>query len=45
LRQAANRLIESGELIETSGRWSLTDQGWLVTNTVVLGLVEAVDPD
>ncbi|XVJ58392.1 MAG: radical SAM family heme chaperone HemW [Tepidisphaera sp.] len=45
LRQAANRLVATGELKETSARWSLTDKGWLVTNTVVLGLVEAVDPD
>ncbi len=45
LQAAAQASIAAGELVETSGRWSLTDEGWLVTNRVVLGLVEAVDPD
>lgn len=44
LRAAANRSIRAGELREVGARWSLTDAGWLVTNTVVLGLVEVVDP-
>ena len=45
LQAAAQSSIAAGELVETAGRWSLTDEGWLVTNRVVLGLVEAVDPD
>jgi oxygen-independent coproporphyrinogen III oxidase len=45
IRHAANGLIAEGLLhADTLGRWSLTDAGWLVTNRVVLGLVEAVDP-
>jgi oxygen-independent coproporphyrinogen-3 oxidase len=45
LLAAAHVSIAAGELVDTRGRWSLTDEGWLVTNRVVLGLVEAADPD
>lgn len=45
LREAAAKLVAAGELAERGGRWVLTDEGWLVTNSVVLGLVEGVEEE